>query len=485
MPTAILCPGWPRGLKTALRTLRDRGRTPALLLLPAEVARRWRADPDGTQRLPVLGLPVGYTAGGPLPTATAAAVRAAGITGLLAHRNDGGTVDEAAAAALALRLSLSELLLPGPTGGLVRHGRLGILRTAMRRPVTRRRPRSRTPDGPAARRPQELFDPVSGRHLPRGGDFSGVDARGALEVGPLGFLRIPGMADPTDLEPVDHPRVILLGGSALYGLGLPDNASTIPAGLHRGLSSLGQPWEVLSFGVPGGWSRGESAMLLYRLRHSRPDVVVSLSGWNDFNTLFAMELVHGPGAEVLGWTFSDHHHYLRMHAPEEVGDPTVPFAQLPSVRRGLAQLDSAAFPRSGARLRAEAWLDNQALMAQTCARHGIRFIGALQPHSLLQPSLGEEFTRRWVESHYDFAFTPDRGGIAALYEDYAATIDTVYRDYRSGLRRLAGEFPSASFLDLSEVFMEETEPCLLDGVHPTVHGAARLAEHLTATVARA
>ncbi|HKR49933.1 MAG TPA: hypothetical protein VJT72_10200, partial [Pseudonocardiaceae bacterium] len=52
------------------------------------------------------------------------------------------------------------------------------------------------------------------------------------------------------------------------------------------------------------------------------------------------------------------------------------------------------------------------------------------------------------------------------------------RVYREGLGRLAEEFPSATFLDLSTLFAEETEPCLSDGVHPTTHGAALLGDRL-------
>ncbi|MFF8401176.1 hypothetical protein ACF06P_06015 [Streptomyces sp. NPDC015684] len=254
----------------------------------------------------------------------------------------------------------------------------------------------------------------------------------------------------------------------------------MPARLHRRLAGADDGPEVLSFAVPGGWSRGESAMLLYRLRHARPDCVVTLSGRNDFDTLFAMDLVNGPGAQVLNWTFSDYHHYLRIHAPHEIDDTHVPFARKPSVLRSLPHLDSAVFPRSGARLRGSQWLDNQALMATVCEQQGSHFVCALQPHSLLQPALGTEVTRNWVTSHYDFAFTGGDGqpGRAGLFDAYADSIASVYQVYRQGLAELSARFPTATFLDLSTVYADEDAPCFLDGVHLSPHGADVLADAL-------
>ncbi|MFI9247505.1 hypothetical protein ACIGXF_34150 [Streptomyces sp. NPDC053086] len=475
MTTALLCTGWPRGIEVALERLERDGRRPALLILPDTVAGdRERAEHAlGRLRLPVLVLPQTEIGAGLLTRESRRAVRAAGVTGLLVFRNDGGTVDRGAAVRLALSVPVRELLLMHGRGEVTRYGRAALLAALFRDRGTGHGRRETAP-------PAELFDPVAGRHLPRGGDFAGVDARGALEVSPLGFLRVPGMAEPADLEPSTRRRVIMLGGSALYGLGLPDNAATVPARLHRRLGGADDGLEVLSFAVPGGWSRGESAMLLYRLRYARPDSVVTLSGWNDFNTLFAMDLVNGPGAQVLNWTFSDYHHYLRIHAPHEIDETHVPFARRPSVVRSLPHLDSAVFPRSGARLRASLWLDNQALMATVCEQQGIHFVCALQPHSLLQPALGTAFTRDWVTSHYDFAFTGRAGqpGRAELFDAYADSIASVYQVYRQGLAELSTRFPTATFLDLSTACADEEAPCFLDGVHPSAHGASVLADAL-------
>ncbi|MFJ9565893.1 hypothetical protein ACIRQQ_38350 [Streptomyces fuscichromogenes] len=456
MTTAFLCQGWPRGLAAVVRKVRAARREPGPLVLPTELAGRWQEQNPAAGRA-VLGLPWAELDTGALSARSVRRIRAAGVTGFAAFRGDGTRLDRAAAVRAAARAGARELLLPDGR----RVGR-GVLLAALL---------GRT--GPVTR-PPELFDPVTGRALPRGGAFAGVDALGTLDVGPLGFLRIPGMVEPESLEPGARHRVVLLGGSVLYGLGQPDNSRTIPAALHRRMPDS----EVLCFAAPGEWSRGESALLLYRLRHCRPDVAVSLSGWNDFNNLFAMSLVNGPGAEMLNWTFHDHQHFLRLHAPGEARNVGLPFARKPSVVRRLP-LDSLAFPFSGAELRAGVWLENQALMAAACARDGIRFVCALQPHSLLHPALGEEFTRAWVQRHYDHPFT-DR---FTVFDDYAKTIDTVYDTYRDGLKRLAKEFPGAVFLDLSTVFAKETRPCMIDGVHPTAHGAALLGDALADAVA--
>ncbi|MFF4804446.1 hypothetical protein ACFY1U_39750 [Streptomyces sp. NPDC001351] len=456
MTMALLCPGWPRGLDATVGRVRAAGRTPGPLVMPAELAGRWRAQSRG--RGAVIGLPWAELDTGSLSMRSIRRIRSAGVTRFAVFRGDGNRLDRTSAVRAAARAGARELLFPDGQ----RLGRAALLATLL----------SRTASAPE---PPELFDPVTGRALPCGGVFAGVDALGTLDVSPLGFLRIPGMVEPASLEPGQRHRIVLLGGSVLYGLGQPDNSRTIPAAVYRHLPDS----EVLCFAAPGEWSRGESALLLYRLRYCRPDVAISLSGWNDFNNLFAMRLVNGPGAAMLNWTFHDHQHFLRVHAPQEARDVRVPFARKPSVARGLP-LDTLAFPASGPELRAGLWLENQALMAAACARDGIRFVCALQPHSLLHPVLGEQFTRDWVRRHYDHPFT-DR---ATVFDDYAETIDTVYRTYRDGLKHLAAQFPSAVFLDLSTAFTEETQPCLIDGVHPTPHGAALLGRALADAVGR-
>ncbi|MFF9155318.1 hypothetical protein ACF1AB_24170 [Streptomyces sp. NPDC014846] len=491
MTTALLCAGWPRGIEVALDRLERDGRRPALLILPDTVAgdrERTEAafEPFG---LPVLLLPQAEIVAGRLSPEGRRAVRAAGVTALLVFRNDGGTVDRGAAVRFALSVPVRELLVMHGRGDVTRYGRTALPAALFR---------DREPGRGGVARARTAAHAWDGARSPGGRPACGaVRSRGRTASPPgrrlrrsrrarrpgrqsAGFLRVPGMAEPADLEPSDRRRMITLGGSALYGLGLPDNATTVPARLHRRLAGADDGPEVLSFAVPGGWSRGESAMLLYRLRHARPDCVVTLSGRNDFDTLFAMDLVNGPGAQVLNWTFSDYHHYLRIHAPHEIDDTHVPFARKPSVLRSLPHLDSAVFPRSGARLRGSQWLDNQALMATVCEQQGSHFVCALQPHSLLQPALGTEVTRNWVTSHYDFAFTGGDGqpGRAGLFDAYADSIASVYQAYRQGLAELSARFPTATFLDLSTVYADEDAPCFLDGVHLSPHGADVLADAL-------
>ncbi|MFJ3809409.1 hypothetical protein ACIPWE_24020 [Streptomyces sp. NPDC090073] len=162
--------------------------------------------------LPVLLLPQAEIVAGRLSPEGRRAVRAAGVTALLVFRNDGGTVDRGAAVRFALSVPVRELLVMHGRGDVTRYGRTALPAALFRdrEPgpggVARARTAAHAWDGarpwdwarsPGGRPPAELFDPVAGRHLPRGGDFAGVDARGGPDVSPLGSCACPGWRRPT------------------------------------------------------------------------------------------------------------------------------------------------------------------------------------------------------------------------------------------------------------------------------------------------
>jgi lysophospholipase L1-like esterase len=77
------------------------------------------------------------------------------------------------------------------------------------------------------------------------------------------------------LEPT-RPRVVVVGGSAAFGLRVPERA-TFAAGLESRLAGV----EVLNAGVSGYLSAQELALVVTRLLDLRPDVLVVFDGWND------------------------------------------------------------------------------------------------------------------------------------------------------------------------------------------------------------
>jgi len=77
------------------------------------------------------------------------------------------------------------------------------------------------------------------------------------------------------LEPT-RPRAIVVGGSAAFGLRVPE-LSTFAARLEARLAGV----EVLNAGVSGYLSAQELALVVTRLLDLGPDVLVVFDGWND------------------------------------------------------------------------------------------------------------------------------------------------------------------------------------------------------------
>lgn len=112
------------------------------------------------------------------------------------------------------------------------------------------------------------------RHRASRGEFLNVDAQGHR-------VTLYGSDDP------DTPTIWVLGGSAVFGYGVPDG-DTIPSQLARALGEAGLPASVLNLGEDGYVSMQELIRLVYELhRRPPPDLAIVYSGFNDSKTAWA------------------------------------------------------------------------------------------------------------------------------------------------------------------------------------------------------
>lgn len=85
----------------------------------------------------------------------------------------------------------------------------------------------------------------------------------------------------SEAKPDGTYRIFVLGGSAVFGSGVPDGM-TIPAYLQEALDgSFPYRVEVINAGVPAGTSFGEQWQALNRLPRFEPDLLVVYAGYND------------------------------------------------------------------------------------------------------------------------------------------------------------------------------------------------------------
>jgi lysophospholipase L1-like esterase len=121
------------------------------------------------------------------------------------------------------------------------------------------------------------LDPVLGFSLRAGQSAAGVTINGR------GFRD----RERTQGKPDGVRRVVVLGGSAVFGFRVSDDEAIFTRVLERRLAEVlgpAHPIEVLNVGVPGYASTQETILLATKIMDDAPDLVVLFDGWNDFYT---------------------------------------------------------------------------------------------------------------------------------------------------------------------------------------------------------
>lgn len=121
------------------------------------------------------------------------------------------------------------------------------------------------------------LDPVLGYSM------RGAQSAAGVTINDRGFRD----RDRVERKPDGVRRVVVLGGSAVFGFKVSDDQSLFTRVLERRLAeALGpdRPIEVLNVGVPGYASTQEAILLATRVVDYSPDLVVLFDGWNDFWT---------------------------------------------------------------------------------------------------------------------------------------------------------------------------------------------------------
>ena len=248
-------------------------------------------------------------------------------------------------------------------------------------------------------------------------------------------------------------RVLMTGGSTLYGSGAPSDDATIAALLEKELSRDarlgGRPVEVHAFAVPGWATTHERIAIENRIADLAPDLVVSFSGVNDIR--WATQ-----DRNVL-WmrSFSDQHWFdLQNAVLGLVGDEPHKDYALPEPSRPTPDTVANRLAR------------NVELAKCALGRQSIPYLWVLQPMLQLTKKTLSARERRWLEG----------AGEVPYYTQCAAAI-------RARFTSLAAALPK--LVDLTPLFDASgaDEELFLDSVHFGDRGNTALARALAPEVA--
>ena len=303
----------------------------------------------------------------------------------------------------------------------------------------------------------------------------------------LGFLSKPGLNLPTlrtnQLGFRDEPlaprqpgevRVLLLGGSASWGLGASSNDATVRGALERLLNERGGArYRVMSGAFLGYTSRQEMTVLTEFLDAFDPDIVVSLTGHNDVYTMMydSGSILERPEARMLAEAVTNQLRPMdTLTALRKVGG-TLGIWRLVVYARELANLApgqtwDVSYDASKSHGLAARVAEFHRISADYSARHGKRHVIVLQPDLYS--------TRK--------ALTKEEAATKGRFTSSARGIEVAYPRNRDDLASSLSALPNATFLDLRDRFDQVAEPVFIDDCHLVDRGYRLIAEAIAEVI---
>jgi len=348
------------------------------------------------------------------------------------------------------------------------------------------------------------FDPLTQMQYP-----ANLKASDSFTVNEFGFLSNGSVEPLANLFPEKNHnlyRVIMLGGSSMFGSGVDSNKKTISANLERMINTKAAVGmsnrkyvQVLNFGHPGAHSSIELAKLSQYLIHLEPDLVISLDGFNDaWYALFEHnrqtgDFPHG----VINWADSSYVYYDVLSGGTGASSVVSFFGPLsyilPTTISFTASLYGKLFPGDlFAKMRgyppfklssfinardggfANGLLVNYSAMGGLACAQGVSFYGILQPHAL------ENYPNLTISEKEKIALWENKyGPFTGDKDDYSIKMSNLYDRYEDGLTELNAKFtncPNVEFLSFRDLFDKpHTEDLYVDNIHYTEQGNKLLA----------
>lgn len=352
------------------------------------------------------------------------------------------------------------------------------------------------------------FDPITQMQFPANFHTSQY-----FTINSYGFLENGIEANPNNTFPAKSEntlRVIMLGGSSMFGLGVKSKNKTIAANIerlinHKEKSRLNPERfiQVLNFGHPGAHSSAELAKFSQYLIHLEPDVVISFDGYNDaWYALFehkrqSTDFEHG----VINWSDYSYFYYgcIQIGCGEVSARDFGPLSKLMPTTTTFVARVASRLKKSDVELFQElqsypplkyskfiyekdggfhnALTTNWAAMAGLACSMNFKFFGILQPHAFEQLSVLTESEKKKLND-WDTKFGHWAGGSAK----YAEEMSAIYDKYEDGLVSLNKKFENcenAHFESFRRLFeFQHQEDFFVDNIHYTEAGNLRIAQNM-------
>jgi lysophospholipase L1-like esterase len=270
----------------------------------------------------------------------------------------------------------------------------------------------------------------------------------------------------TSPKPGGRRRIVVLGGSAVFGSGASSDAATFPALLQAVLHARGRrEVEVVNAGAPAYVSGQELARLIYEIMDLEPDVVIVYDGFNDLNSPLLFDPRPGYPSNFAWLEQSVHFNSFRTLVAYRAR-LAVQSSGLGFWARRLRGARDGVVP-SGPAVDAdiiETYRRNLDRMVSVMRARGIRAVCVFQPTLLArrQRTAAEDAVVAYMERRHP---------------GYTARFAGLQPRAVEAMRAVAAA-RGVPFVDLSGLFDGSTETIFIDTAHVTDRGNALIAERL-------
>lgn len=304
------------------------------------------------------------------------------------------------------------------------------------------------------------------------------------QAGPKYRTNAYGLRGGAVARQASGPRVVVVGGSAAFGLRVPEDA-TFSAQLASRLSGV----EVLNAGVSGYLSGQELALVATQLLELEPDVLVVFDGWNDvYDPYWWSRFGDGhrphPGVNNGFRTLEDRLVRYReiqespWAALQEAGNALVRRTTVLAALAGMLGSEPETRPSRGLGPAERAAIADR-YVSNLRTLHGLARARGIEMLVVVQPELGQYLpaaTRSRLTGQPSADFIDG--------DEYAVYFPELYEEFRG---RVVPELRNAGIpvIDATAGFVGTAEPrnLFVDAVHLSPAGHGRIAEMLAKPVA--
>ncbi|MEG3592529.1 MAG: SGNH/GDSL hydrolase family protein [Pseudomonadota bacterium] len=345
-----------------------------------------------------------------------------------------------------------------------------------------------------------IYDPLTTTRLEPNSKLS------SLTINKFGFISNDKEGTAPEFFPDKKKgvtRIFMLGGSSLAGNRLESgNQDTISAQLEKTLnnSSGNEEYEVLNFGISGGWSFYGLRKFFAEIIYLKPDIIITLDGWNDaVSNVFEKERNNING-QMINWGYMDYKFFDFINNIETKYDnPPYIFTYSYYLLKHFGFIQKKKLITRQDTYRKHHWLmqsehliksntqksfifeKNIDAIASYCNNNNIKFISYLQPFAEYKRKYMPAEEQELLDEFYGFVVLSDGGEIFRNRQKYLEKVISVYKSYEILYANLEKKYIRSNntrFFDITSLFSNLDSVIYFDVVHYTPEANKLIAKRM-------